>query len=511
MLEKIVRRMGHDYLHASEGHAGIELAIKHKPEIILLDILMPDMDGFAVCQRLKSNPVTRDIPIVFVSAQSDADVRVKALELGGVDYITKPYDKEEMRIRIDIIFQMIKHQEDLQAQAYYDELTGLINRRRFNEVLESEIRHANNRSVPLSIIILDIDHFKNINDTYGHLGGDIILKQVAGILQDNAYSKDLVARYGGEEFVVLMPDTNCEKAEIAGERLRKIIKSTDWRISAEDFTLTVSMGVDTLDLNGTSEGSKLIQRADAALYTAKNQGRDRLVRWDHIDISEDDFITNYEEYTQTQNLLVEMSDNLKDDVAKSLCVHIQNTLGKQSADLDDCVDQVITYTKAVCEELHVSEDFINQLILATRLYNLGKISIPEDILTKKTALTPKERQVVEQLPLISIKLLEPLGIYSREMPIIRHRSEKFDGTGFPDGIKGQKIPFGSRILAVVDSFNAMTSPRPYRDPFTLEQALSELENCSQTKYDPQVVEAFTKVARQNTAQWPLTQMAVSSS
>lgn len=503
LLQVIVTQMNHDLLTAEDGPQGLDIAFKVHPDLILLDIMMPGMDGYEVCQRLKANPQTVDIPVVFVSAREQSEDRIAGLELGAVDYITKPFNQEEMRIRMDIIFQMIRMQEELVSQAYFDELTGLTNRRRFRETLNNEIKYAQRNHQPFSLVMIDIDHFKRINDTYGHLGGDVILRQLADILKTTIYQQDLAARYGGEEFVILMPNTPCDKAAAAGERIRSIIKKTQWRISAENFSLSVSMGLDTIDVHSPAEADELIQRADAALYVAKEQGRDRLVRWDHIDITKEDLLLNYEEYQLLEGQLLTLAGNIRTETAQTLSDLINRFLAEKDPDGANDVVYVQIYVQALADKLDLPKELTENVLLASQLYNLGKIGIPDRILNKTSQLTAQERQIIEQLPLISLKLLEPLGIFNEQLTIIRHRNENFDGSGFPNGLKNQHIPFGSRLLRVADSFNAMTCKRPYHKPLTLDEALEELERCSIRQFDPEVVRAFIDTAKEHVATWPL--------
>lgn len=503
LLRVIVKKMGHEILLADNGDEGLIIAKQQHPDLILLDIMMPEMDGYEVCRRLKSNSQTQDIPVVFVSAKDQSEDRIAGLELGAVDYIAKPFNQEEMRIRIDIIFQMVRMQEELTSQAYFDELTTLTNRRRFRETLDNEVRHAIRHNQPLSLIMIDIDHFKSTNDTYGHMGGDIILRQVADILKKNTYQQDLAARYGGEEFVLLMPNTDCDKAAAAGEKIREIIKKTQWRISAEDFSLTVSMGLDTIDANSPSEPDELIQRADAALYIAKERGRDRLVRWDHIDITKEDLLLNYDEYQKLENQLTRLGKNIRAETAQTLSDLINRAMVEKDPEGANDTIYVQTYVQALADEMKLPESLTENILLASQLYNLGKISIPDRILNKTSKLSAQERQIIEQLPLISLKLLQSLGVFDEQLVVIRHRYENYNGSGYPSGFKGQSIPFGSRILAVADSFNAMTSNRPYQKALGFDEALAELEKCSGSQFDPEVVRAFLRVAQEHKEDWPL--------
>jgi len=503
LLEKVIDQMGYKFIHASSGSEGLEKAITEKPDLILLDIMMPELHGFEVCRRLKKNNQTHGIPVVFVTAKHETEDKITALELGSVDYITKPIDLDELRHRIVIIMQMIKTQERLLTQAYSDELTSLTNRRRFNEILEREVLLARTHTTPLSLIMLDIDHFKKFNDTYGHLGGDMVLKQLAEILKENVYPLDVVARYGGEEFVILMPNTSCEKASQVGQKLRRLVKAYKWRLSSEEVSVTVSMGLDAVEGGSATDPEELIRRADTALYVAKEQGRDCLVRWDQIDITHGQVQLDYKEYNHIKEMIIELSSDLRRQSADKLFKLIHTTLNCIEPYAIGHINNVRIYSRVIAKEFELDEEFLLKLDTAAKLYNLGKVSIPERILSKTTSLNPSERQIVQQLPLISLKLLEPLGLYSEVIPIIRHHSEWFDGSGYPDGLQGKHIPFGARVLAVANSFDAITSERPYRQTCSLDEGLEELKKCVVLQFDPEVVGVFVRAAEKHTDDWPL--------
>ncbi len=504
LIQKIISQMGHEVLLAHSGQEGLEMARTQHPDLILLDIMMPDLDGYEVSRQLKENPGTTDIPIIFVTAKDQIEDKITAIELGAVDYIAKPIDKEELRVRVAIIIEMVKMQEQLLAKAYSDELTGLTNRRRFLEMLEREVLLAKAHGKPLSLIVLDIDFFKKFNDTYGHLGGDYVLRELASILKENVRPLDVVARYGGEEFCVLMPNTSTEEGVRAGERLRTKVKEHQWRIASEFPRVTISLGLDSIDANGICSPEELLKSADAALYAAKAQGRDRLIRWDHIDITKEDLPLQYDEYIEIQQQIANWSSRIRVQAAEDLGGLIKEKMQSREPYAVDHFDNVCQYAFGIMDELGLDIEFRDKLMVASRLYNLGRVSIPKNVLNKETELTPHERQIVQQLPLLSLKLLEPMrGIYGEEFPIIRHRCEHFDGTGFPDGLHGCDIPIGARILAVAISFDAITSERPYHHASTLQEGLQEIKECAGRVFDPEVVDAFCAAAAKHIDDWPL--------
>lgn len=277
LVEVRLRQEGLVVTGEYEGEPGIERALADQPDLILLDIGLPNVDGFEVCRRLKENPITRNIPIIFLTGTADRDSKVRGLDLGAVDYVTKPFDEVELRARVRAALRTKRLQDMLEQQSYIDALTGLWNRGYLDRRIESEMNVSRRYERTLSVVLGDIDHFKRLNDTYGHLFGDVALQEVAQVMREYSRRSDVLTRYGGEEFAVLLPDTPFKAAVIAGERLRQAIESLSLEASGERVTLTMSFGLactEQLSRDLTPEG--IIGCADQALYAAKDNGRNCL-------------------------------------------------------------------------------------------------------------------------------------------------------------------------------------------------------------------------------------------
>ena len=298
---------GYQTREALDGYKAINIAQETQPDIILLDLDTPPINGYQVCSSLKDSDRTNKIPIIFFSDSHDQTDKVKAIEIGGVDYITKPFYLEEAVARIERQLEIQRLQQLLQQQnlllqkeierrikvenalrqanyelhrlATIDELTGVSNRRQFDKYLEREWRRLARERAPLSLILLDIDYFKRYNDSKGHQAGDNCLEQVAmAIAKTVQRPADLVARYGGEEFAIILPNTDLEGAMYIANKIKGNIRHLNIRHPSSDVSdlITVSQGVSsTIPFTETSPVS-LIYDADLALYTAKNQGRDQL-------------------------------------------------------------------------------------------------------------------------------------------------------------------------------------------------------------------------------------------
>jgi len=256
---------------ADGGKAGIELAHREKPDLILLDLDMPDLSGFDVCRALKADSETCMIPVIFLSGMGGAEDKVKGLDLGAIDYVTKPFDAFELCARVRAALRT-KHLQDLLfAHANIDPLTGLPNRRVLQERMKVEWDRVQRHGGRFSFIMADIDRFKYINDTFGHHVGDRILQEVAQVFARQCRSTDLPARFGGDEFAVSVPCEWAENAANLAERCRKGVESLRLAVNDEAFATTLSLGV--ADTSVASSPEDLIQQADKALYQAKAAGR----------------------------------------------------------------------------------------------------------------------------------------------------------------------------------------------------------------------------------------------
>lgn len=268
----------HEVLFAMNGERALELAHQHQPDLILLDAVMPGMDGYQVCAALRAASEVRDIPIIFVTALTTPEDETRALEAGAVDFITKPFNVAVVRARVRTHLTLKRQSDAMREMTLTDALTGVANRRSFDDAIGNEWRRCARAGAPLSVIMIDIDHFKRYNDAYGHQAGDTCLKQVADtMLQCAGRSPDLLARYGGEEFVILLPQVDAQGAQTVAERILDSVHTLaiPHRMSSVSDTVTVSLGVATLMPGQGDDPEALVRCADNALYQAKKDGRNR--------------------------------------------------------------------------------------------------------------------------------------------------------------------------------------------------------------------------------------------
>lgn len=267
-------------LFATNGLEALAVVQEQSPDLILLDVIMPGMDGRQVCKQLKQNPLTREIPVIFVTAKDQEEDEEIGLHLGAVDYLTKPVRPGIVKLRVGIHLELKRYRDYLARLSMTDGLTGIANRRCFDEFLETQWLHTVRSEAALSLILADVDHFKAYNDYYGHVAGDRCLQVVATTLANGLTRRtDLAARYGGEEFACVLLGTHHAGALVIAERLRQRVASLrlDHARSPKHSFVTVSIGVATLEPDQHVGPQALIEKADQHLYQAKQMGRNRIV------------------------------------------------------------------------------------------------------------------------------------------------------------------------------------------------------------------------------------------
>jgi len=289
VIRQFLDKQGYDVIWAENGMAALKAAKTEQIDLILLDVVLPDIDGNEVCRWLKLNDDTRAVPIIMLTEKKATLDKVTGLESGANDYLPKPFDESELNARIYVQLRAKVQHDDLKKKnrqledmltrvetlATMDSLTGLSNRRRFETILENEFRRSIRYQHSLSCMLIDIDHFKQVNDLFGHQVGDLLLKEIAQVIQSSIREVDTAARWGGEEFVVLSPNTPVKNARIAAARILKAISGREF-IGLGHQRITVSIGIAGLPDPLIDTQEKLVHAADLAMYEAKKKGRNRI-------------------------------------------------------------------------------------------------------------------------------------------------------------------------------------------------------------------------------------------
>lgn len=272
------------YLEAGDGIEAFKTLLGSPIDLVLCDLEMPRMDGFKFLAMVKTREELRDIPIIMLTGREDRELKIRGLEQGACDYVTKPFDPGELMARVKVQLKIKMLQDELKKSndllkrlSNTDHLTQLYNRRYMMEVLEREFQRSQRKASPISMVLMDIDHFKRVNDQYGHQNGDIVLSAIARLAKEDRRSYDIAVRYGGEEFVLVLPETSHEEAVMVAERLREKVQMQTFSGELTNLRVTISMGVATYPTSNLTTIEDLIREADAALYRAKQGGRNRVV------------------------------------------------------------------------------------------------------------------------------------------------------------------------------------------------------------------------------------------
>ncbi|MEG0180671.1 MAG: diguanylate cyclase [Peptostreptococcaceae bacterium] len=368
-----------------------------------------------------------------------------------------------------------EHSHELQILANVDELTGLYNHRYFQESLENIMELADENKTSVSLLFMDIDYFKNYNDINGHQAGDLLLKEIGNILKSSIRENDVVARYGGEEFAVILPDTNEEDAVKVGERIRVSIEQTYFygQESQPNHNMTISIGVSSYPLRANNK-HQFINTADDALYRAKSLNKNRV-----------------EVY---YSVLEEIADHIyiDEETGKSLKRFI-NMINKKDRYTYGHTERVVIYLGWFANYLELNEKDKLNLKLAAYLHDIGKVEIPEEVLNKKEKLTDSEYEMLKKHPTLGVELIKHIKSFEELLPLIKHHHERYDGRGYPDKLSGEDIPYLARVISIADSFDAITSHRPYNVRRGHADAIKELKRCAGSQFDPELVDKFIKM------------------
>jgi diguanylate cyclase (GGDEF)-like protein len=361
-----------------------------------------------------------------------------------------------------------------EAIARVDAITGLFNRRHFDERLREEIIRRTNYGDTFSLILIDMDNFKKYNDTFGHMAGDRILVLAARLIEGSIRSSDIAFRYGGDEFVIILPNASALDAFSVAERIREKIAC---EMAVKQLDLSVSIGVASWPGDGSTL-DELCYAADMALYYAKHTGQNRTSIASKTLFSLNEPATNVNSEADVLATIYALAATLE--------ARDKYTYGHSR--------RVSRYAVATAEALNLPPEQVAVISAASLLHDIGKVGIPDNVLNKSGKLLDEEWELLKQHPKLSATIVGHIPSLNACLAAVRHHHERWDGTGYPSGLKGEAIPIEARILCVTDAFEAMISDRPYRGPLTFKQAIAELETCSGSQFDPNIVHVFIPIA-----------------
>ncbi len=494
---------------------------------------------------LSSNSGANAGPVLSSSKAAIALPVVYADQLLGVVYVESTElvefgDEEVLLLRTlaDLLAGALHNAQTFQKaqqQAITDGLTGLKTHRFFMEALSAEWKRATRAGRSFSLVLIDLDRFKFVNDFHGHLAGDAVLQRIARVLEQNCRRSDVVSRYGGDEFVVMMPETTLDQAVQLAGKLRYCVENEPL---LREKNITGSFGLSTFPTHGSTP-QDLIQMADSAMYISKHQGGNRVSTPENVASQEGDrwkrdvleaylgvtlkrlFSTGPEAYDEIYRRLEQFAVSVQQnpeaakangsgagsigglapaviEMLTSLALAVDGKDHFTQGHSQKVSNYAVALARAIADSSGrplLNEAQIEEVRLGGLLHDVGKVGIPEAILNKGAALTSEEWEAVKVHTILGAKIFEPLQATGELPKMVRHHHEYFDGTGYPDRLVGKAIPMGARIIAIADAFDTILSERSYKKARSLEDGLREIERCGGAQFDPELVITFLKVMR----------------
>lgn len=445
----ISKKLESIYIFEAENGLDIESEIlKNHISVCILDIMLPGKNGFEILKEIKEDHRLSDIPIIVCTGINHSEGVEKALTLGAYDFFSKPLKSDEIKISLPLkvknAIDFVRRKEEILYLSYHDKLTGLYNRRFYEE----EVNMLDNKeNFPLTVIIGDVNGLKLINDAFGHQLGDRLLQTAADSIKEACRTEDIVARWGGDEFIILLSKTSAEDAQEIVKRIK--IRCTQKWVSS--LNLSISFGWDS-KTKEEENINDIVKRAEDNMY---------------------------------QNKLIEY-----EGVRGNIINTIINVLNEKNPREKEHSRRVSELCQEIGRAIGLSDTEVNQIKTEGLLHDIGKIAIDEKILNKPGKLTDEEMKKIRLHPEIGYRILTTSNeMLSIANCVVAHH-EKWDGTGYPKGLKGEAIPVHARIIALADCYDAMISERPYRNSFTLDQVCQEIRKNAGQQFDAGLARIF---------------------
>ena len=466
ILATLLEEAGYHILCVEDGRAAVEQAVQHRPDVAILDVLMPEMDGFAACRTIKTDRRTADIPVLLLTALAQTTSKVQGLESGADDYITKPFETAELLARLRNALAHKSHHDALATQALTDPLTGLTNRRGLEQQLDQLLAHSERAAETLSLLLFDVDHFKTINDTYGHQTGDVVLVALAQRAREATRAQDVLGRFGGEEFLGILPSAGRDAALTAAERLRAHVAEAPVATPSGAVSVTISVGVGTTVPGKEVTRGGLLAAADRAMYVAKHRGRNCVAHADGQPTAP-------------------LARPKPPDVARALV----EALALVHADMAAHARAVADACWEIGSALRLTPPERSRVALAGLLHDIGKLGLPRALLDIPAPLDERDNVNLRAHSHYGEQLLQRFAILDPVAPLVAAQQERWDGSGYPRGWSGEQIPLGSRIVAVAHAYDVLSHTHSRGAAGAACAIATGLRSAAGTRFDPTVVNA----------------------
>jgi len=508
-IRDLLKSFDLDVIVANSTLEVADLVLLYDFALILFGISPSNITPFETAMVLDANEKTWYVPIIFQAKQEHINELLdRGYAAGGVDFLHKPVRPAVLLAKVKVFLELdtrqrqlvhatdvIQHQNlKLEERAIRDSLTGLYNHNYLLEQLGREVSIAKRYNTPLSAFLLDLDFFKDVNDSCGHPFGDFVLKEFSRRVQDNLREADIFGRYGGEEFLVILPNIDSERAEVVAEKIRKTIADTVFSNDKFERYVTVSTGVYSGFGEETDASGLIIDYIDNALYQAKAEGRNRVCH-----------------FRTPRGGKAGIEDHICDVIGSSQQSHLNATIEKaramtlasfeamvhaQTRDYDLLANRNTFFVKVLDElskKLNLPDQLTHSFRRAIKLHDLFRCYIHDSSLKTDGPLNKEQESMLFDQPLMLRELTTMFDFFASERIILYAHHEHFDGTGYPDGLKGDEIPIAARIFTLVDSFVAMVVPGADKNGMSREQAELELKKYSGSQFDPYLVSILMQI------------------
>ncbi len=508
-MKKMLSAVEAELICAGSGNDALALTLQHKFALCLLDVMMPDMNGFETADLMRQNDATMSMPIIFVTAMDQSEQHIfQGYASGAVDYLYKPVIKEILLAKVRVFLELECRQRELhdanefiaeqnrqlEIKASKDGLTGLDNHAHFQKRCKREFNLAVRHHSDLTVLLCDVDYFKNVNDTYGHQVGDVVLRDFSGLLTDLIRDTDLLARYGGEEFILALPATDLAGGCIVAEKIRSMAEKNIYRHGSISLQATVSIGVATRNTSH-AHPHDLIEQADSALYQAKASGRNRVVSYQA-----------YQDGTKVEqrdggfeDIRAPLKAALEKNKAAALASFeaLAHTRLKDFAGLKERNNKALKLVNLIGKRLNLPQEMMLSYRRSFKLHDLFRVYLTDSALDNDQPLSQGEQQAIFNQPLLMKELTDLFDFFAHERQILLYHHEHYDGNGYPEGLEGEEVPFGSRLFALVDTIIAMSLPTYPRVPVTGEKLIAEIREQAGKQFDPFLVDLVVGILEED--------------
>ena len=472
---------------------------KNKYNIILLEYNLPDGNAIDLLTHIKDLNI--NVPAVMITGHGNEKIAVKSLQAGCSEYLSKrDFSRDALfsAIRNALEKFRVKREFDtaiaeMARMSTRDGLTGLYNHRHMIKILDNEFYRAKRYGTDLSCLLLDLDFFKDVNDTFGHQFGDFVLKEFSRRIERTSRDSDYCFRYGGEEFLMLLPHIDIEGALQKAESIRTEIDTQPYDDGTDKTTVTVSIGVASFKECIPAKPEDLLGFADKAAYQAKTEGRNRIVAYRKKSAPQDKgkVVPGGKDLNYLKNHLASILEKTKQSSISSLELLIRET---REPGLKERSQQFVKYLTLIGEKLCLPRPLIETFRRVALLHNCFSIMLEKLVTSAGDTLT-EEEDIIKHHPYMVNDLAEMFDFFSDERSVLLHHHENYDGTGYPEGLKGDQIPLGARMFRVVDALVAMTSKRTYKKILSMEEAIAELSDNAGRQFDPSLVSMLLDIIK----------------